>query len=116
VNDATEKGGEWNKDRADNLRNILLGAYYIAKEAVSSSPVSDPQELGGINLNEINVNRQGAGVGIQFDPVEIQEIIDMGITGFAPVIINLTPLPSILPLLGLAPQKEEDYLEVSSLN
>jgi len=42
-------------------------------------------------------------------------MIDMGITGFAPVIINITPLPSILPLLGLEPGKNEEF-EVSSLN
>ena len=80
-----------------------------------SSPVSSAEEVGGIDMNKIDVDRQGAGMNIQFDPVEIQEIIDMGITGFAPVIINLTPLPSVLPLLGLAPQKEEEF-EVSSLN
>ena len=32
-----------------------------------------------------------------------QEMIDLGIDGFAPVIINITPLPSVLPLLGLDP-------------
>lgn len=44
-----------------------------------------------------------AGVDIQFDPVQLQEIIDAGIDGFSPVIINITPLPSVLPLLGLDP-------------
>jgi hypothetical protein len=66
-------------------------------------------------MNNINVDHQGAGVDIQFDPVAMQEIMDAGITGFAPVIINIVPLPSVLPLLGLAPQREEDF-EVSSLN
>jgi len=81
----------------------------------SSSPVSaEIEEVGGIDLNKIKVGRQGAGVDIQFDPVELQNIIDLGITGFAPVIINITPLPSVLPLLGLAP-REEEY-ELSSLN
>ena len=81
----------------------------VDHEGSASSP------LGGIDMNAINVDRQGGGVDIQFDPVEIQEIIDMGITGFAPVIINITPLLSVLPLLGLAPNKEEE-LEMSSLN
>ena len=31
----------------------------------------------------------------------------MDFDGLAPVIINLTPLPSVLPLLGLTPQMEE---------
>ena len=47
-----------------------------------------------------------------FDPAELQELIESGIDGFAPVIINITPLPSVLPLLGLEPQRKEDELEV----
>jgi len=39
----------------------------------------------------------------------------MGITGFAPVIINLIPLPSVLPLPGLKPKKEEEF-EISCFN
>ena len=46
-----------------------------------------------------------------FDAVEL---IDAGIDGFAPVIINITPLPSILPLLGLDPAIKEDLLELSA--
>jgi len=71
--------------------------------------------VGGIDLNDIAVDRQGFGVDIQFDPVEMQSIIELGIDGFAPVIINLTPLPSVLPLLGLEPRKKEEY-ELSQLN
>ncbi|MCK5613142.1 hypothetical protein KAR91_65315, partial [Candidatus Pacearchaeota archaeon] len=82
----------------------------------ASSPISDFKEVGGIDLNEVNVNRQGAGVDIQFDPIQVQEMIDMGVTGFAPVIINLVPLPSILPLLGLDPRKEEEEFELSQMN
>jgi len=80
----------------------------------SSSPISN--DLGGIDLNEIDVDRQGAGVDIQFDPIQVQEMIDMGITGFAPVIINFVPLPSVLPLLGLAPAIKEEELEISMAN
>jgi hypothetical protein len=67
-------------------------------------------------MNEIDLDKQGAGVDIQFDPAELQELIDAGIDGFAPVIINITPLPSVLPLLGLEPRKEEDAEELSRLN
>ena len=67
-------------------------------------------------MNSIDLDRQGASVDIQFDPAELQDIIDAGIDGFAPVIINITPLPSVLPLLGLEPAKKEEGLEVSSLN
>ena len=66
-------------------------------------------------MNQIDVDRQGSGISIQFDPIQMQELMDMNIEGFAPVIINITPLPSVLPLLGLAPQREEEF-ELSSLN
>jgi len=92
---------------------------------VSSSPIVGPRkeiidamagdEVGGIDLNAIEVDRQGAGIEIQFDPVEIQQIIDLGVAGFTPVIISIIPLPSILPLLGLAPARKEEF-ELSSLN
>ena len=66
--------------------------------------MADGQDaLGGIDMNTIDLDRQGEGVDIEFDPVELQQIIDAGIDGFAPVIINMTPLPSVLPLLGLEP-------------
>ena len=73
-------------------------------------------EVGGIDMNSIGLDREGAGVDIQFDPAELQELIDAGIDGFAPVIINIVPLPSVLPLLGLEPTKEEDMEELSRLN
>lgn len=84
-------------------------------EGHSSLPIS-AADVGGIDFNAINVDWQGIGVvDIQFDPVEVQQIIDMGITGFTPVIINIVPLPSVLPLLGLALQREEEY-ELSKVN
>ncbi len=66
------------------------------------------EKVGGIDMNSIDLDREGTGVDIQFDPAQLQEIIDAGIDGFAPVIINITPLPSILPLLGLEPQRKEE--------
>ena len=82
------------------------------------------EKVGGIDMNSIDLDREGAGVDIQFDPAELQGLIDAGIDGFAPVIIRpkqhsadnpgITPLPSVLPLLGLEPQRKEDELEVSS--
>jgi len=76
---------------------------------------ADQAQLGGIDLNEIEVDRQGVGVNIQFDPAAMEPILNMQIDGFAPVIINFVPINSVLPLLGLEPQREEE-LEMSSLN
>ena len=92
---------------------------------------------GGIDMNEINVEHQGAGVNIQFDPAMMQDILINGVDGFVPVIINLTPINSIMTLLGLKkaepqepseritridpylsdePRNREEEYEVSSLN
>ncbi|MFA5088076.1 MAG: HEAT repeat domain-containing protein [Candidatus Omnitrophota bacterium] len=78
---------------------------------VPGEPETEPP--GGIDMNEIEVERQGSGVTIKFDPAQVQNIIDKGITGFTPVIINIVPIPSILPLLGLAPAVKEEEMELS---
>lgn len=80
----------------------------------TSSPISSEEDVGGIDMNNITVDKQGSGIDIQFDPIDVQEIKGMNIEGFTPVIINITPLPSILPLLGLQPQREEE-LELSRI-
>ena len=106
-------------DDSDQLSKVQSDAVMEPEKKLgsvsTSSSVKGFDVNGGIDLNVIEVDRQGAGVNIQFDPVEIQEIIDAGITGFAPEIINITPLPSVLPLLGLAPHRDEGS-EVFSLN
>ena len=113
---AVRFSGDDSQNTHDNLKKLAgqIIDWMPTRSNVASSPVASEEKVGGIDLNKINVDRQGS-VDIQFNPVKIQEIIDMGITGFAPVIINLAPLSSILPLLGLKPEREEDF-ELSSLN
>jgi len=65
-------------------------------------------------MNAIDVNRQGQGVDIQFDPVMIQDILDHGVDGFAPVIINFAPITNLLPLLGLEPREPSENGEGES--
>ncbi|MBI5149751.1 MAG: hypothetical protein HZA28_03155 [Candidatus Omnitrophica bacterium] len=89
----------------------LTGIEQMAEITVPAS-----NDVGGIDMNSIDLEREGAGVDIHFDPAELQEIIESGIDGFAPVIINITPLPSVLPLLGLEPATKEEQLEVSRLD
>ncbi len=99
---------------------ILIDGDLVGIAALSDATISSPLvqenkfEKGGIDMNQIDVDRQGSGVDIQFDPIQLQEMLDMGLTGFTPVIINLTPLPSVLPLLGLEPKREEEF-EISSI-
>jgi hydroxymethylpyrimidine pyrophosphatase-like HAD family hydrolase/isopentenyldiphosphate isomerase len=71
-------------------------------------------DVGGIDMNEINLKKQGAGIDVQFDPTTVQPIFEPGFTGFKLVIINFVPIPSILPFLGLEPANRETEYEVSS--
>jgi len=69
---------------------------------------------GGIDLNEITVNRQGHGIHIQFSGEALEPYLHPDFKGFMPIIINMTPINSILPLLGLKPRKdEEEGIELS---
>jgi len=85
----------------------------ILESQVSSSPLAE--DLGGIDMNNIPVDRAGGRIEIQFDPVQIEHIIEQGVSGFSPVIVNFVPLPSVLPLLGLKPREDEEF-ELSQLN
>ncbi|HQP12946.1 MAG TPA: NUDIX domain-containing protein, partial [Candidatus Omnitrophota bacterium] len=86
-----------------------LAQQDLPEDTPQNSPVSGPKDVGGIDFNDIEMDREGGRVRIEFDPAELQQMIDAGITGFSPVIINIVPLPSVLPLLGLKPQKEKDF-------
>jgi len=64
------------------------------------------EDVGGIDMNRINLDRKGQGIDIKIDPVLMQDILTNGVDGFIPVIIDLTPINSVLPLLGLGPDDE----------
>ncbi len=73
-------------------------------------------QVGGIDFNDIELNRQSTGVNIEFDPNALQQIFSSDIDGFKPVIMNITPVPSIFPILGLDPiTKEEDQELLSAV-
>ncbi len=65
------------------------------------------QDLGGIDLANVaaglRVQRTGDTVTVSFDPAMIERIKTQGVNGFKPVIINIMPVRSLLPALGLAP-------------
>ena len=85
------RDSNWAEDDRDTYGVI----YYRRISRDSDNAMSAP---GGIDLNNIEVDRKGMGTEIQFDPVVLEDMSN--ITGFVPVIINLTPINSILPLLG----------------
>ena len=72
------------------------------RPAQLSSPVTDKKPVGGIDLNagllDLQIRRDGRGVPL---PLPQQPIESMHIDGFIPVILNITPVPSLPLLLGL---------------
>jgi len=71
----------------------------------SSNRAMLTDEKGGIDLNQINVHRTGKTVNVQFDPAQLNDLMQGGFEGFTPVITNITPIQSPLPLLGIGPAK-----------
>jgi ankyrin repeat protein len=64
------------------------------------------QPPGGIDLNQINVLRKGKTVNVQFDPAQLNELMQGGFEGFTPAIINITHISSPFQLLGINPAKQ----------
>ena len=56
---------------------------------------------GGIDLNQINIHRTGKIINVQFDPAQLNALIQGGFKGFTPVIINVTPIQNPLALMGV---------------
>lgn len=74
---------------------------------------ADEKSVGGIDLNPMNINFRikRDDKNIPF-PVEFQDIENLDIRGFTPVIINITPVTSLPVLLGKKTEPRE-LLEVS---
>ena len=89
---------------------LALGSAPVFDKGSLVKKINDSAMLlipGGIDMDEINIQHQGAGVDIKFDPAMERHILDKGVDGFTPVIIDLVPINSVLPLLGIEPKSEE---------
>ena len=105
-----------------NAVEAAIGQINAANSPVvaASSPVTAPMEekkVGGIDFNpallNLQIKRDRFGVPL---PLPQQPVKNIHIDGLFPVIINITPLPSLLPLLGLDPSNKKESMEVSRLN
>ena len=87
-------------------------ALYWIKEGFggASDTSKDKAMNGGIDLNQINVLRNGKTVNVQFDPAQLNALIQGGFEGFTPVIINITHISSPFQLLGINPAKQPEVL------
>jgi len=85
---------------------VKEAAEKTLKELRLKDPLNNTKDVGGIDMNTIELNRQGEGEGIQFDMTGMEPLLNMDIQGFTPVIIDITPINSVLPILGLADPTE----------
>ncbi len=112
-----ESEGEQRKSEEEILKEIAA-----ARMLSSSSPVDGarnaklasnqtPDVVGGINLDpaflDLQIKRDGKGVPL---PVLQQPIQNMQIEGFLPIIINVTPIPSLPMLLGMGDEEAPEEL------
>ncbi|MBF0479540.1 MAG: hypothetical protein HQL26_08655 [Candidatus Omnitrophica bacterium] len=92
----------------------IMAAGIISSFMLLGARLSDKSQVGGIDMSVLGFNRiDGAGLKIEFnfDPAMLQELQSGNFNGFQAVITNVTPLPSVLPLLGLAPVKDSAVYE-----
>ena len=94
------------------LRQAQAAAVGDDAMATEVTDQAQLQNVGGIDLNpamlDLQIKRDENGVPL---PIFEQPIDNMRIDGFLPVIINITPVPSIPLMLGIAdfPVDESDF-------
>ncbi len=100
------------KEHLKETKGILRGlnaSSGVGDEAMTAG-AQDRAINGGIDLNSRNMamSVDGEKVDIRFDPAMIAQFKAGDFSGVVPVILNITPISNILPLLGLAPGREEE--------
>ena len=73
----------------------------VDKNTRTMMPLGVSEKVGGIDMNAIHVERNGAGPAVSYDPAILSDLLKDGVKGFTPVIIETIPIQSIYPLLGL---------------
>jgi len=79
-----------------------------SQNAMRNAQSAMREDVGGIDMNNITIDRTETSNVIEFDMEAMQPLLDQNITGFAPIIIDIVPLPSVLPLLGLKEEGSQD--------
>jgi len=85
------------------MRNI--GGFASPAKNAGDEAMAGSLNYGGIDLNpqllNLQIKRDGRGIPL---PVEMQQIENIRIDGFVPLIINITPITNMPMLLGIADQ------------
>jgi hypothetical protein len=78
------------------------GLVDIIKHMVDPGPLAAGRvKNGGIDIRDIHVERKEAGQRTLFNDRAMWKVLEDGFSGFSPVIINIIPIESPLPLLGV---------------
>lgn len=93
-------------EHSHNEEEEYVGLIFIKDQALIS-------EVGGIDLNKIEVEHTGKTIPVQFDKAQLNELMQNGFDGFKPVITNFEYIQSPFPLLGV--KSRETYPEVARL-
>ncbi len=73
--------------------------------------ITKKQEVGGIDLNEINLkNKSEGGFQFEFNPDVMKKFENIQVEGFSPIIINIKPIQNIFSLLGLKEEEQKTNL------
>ncbi len=87
------------------------GLFEQVDDKLSSPIQTDEKGLtpGGIdfNPNNVDIKEEGEVMRINFSSSALENFNPENIRGIVPVITNIIPLPSILPLLGLEPSQKK---------
>ncbi len=94
-------------EKIENGYNQDRFGFKLVDMAMMNKSLNAP---GGIDLNPVHIHRTGKTIAVQFDPAQLNALMQGGFEGFSPVIINIRPIESPLPLLGVASRREESDL------
>lgn len=89
------------KENGSSTNPAMLTPVITGQAQNTSAP-------GGIDMNDIPIDRDGAGIKMRYDPAMITPLLQDTFQGFKPVTIHFTPLPSIMPILGFHDEPATD--------
>ena len=70
-------------------------------QRASQEGKSDPSQNGGIDIQQIKVDRTGDGAAVRLDPAMLQKMVDTGFDGLTPVFLGMRSVDSPLAAMGV---------------
>jgi len=101
----------WEKEFAKAYPDDEIEAPYYQHSLPSKigpKGAKDEAMNGGIDIRSIDVKHKEGSARIRFYDDAVRAVLKDDFSGFTPVIINITPIQSPLPLLGIGPAKKTE--------